>query len=70
MPHVAHPAQPSLTRKASVYLPEEDLRRIRDAYRLSDEAHLGQFRTSEAWQAQGAAPGQAILPLTTRSIFP
>ena len=36
----------TLTRKAATYLPEEDLKRIRDAYRLSDEAHLGQFRTS------------------------
>jgi GTP pyrophosphokinase len=36
----------SLTRKASAYLAEDDIRRIREAYRLSDEAHLGQFRTS------------------------
>jgi len=36
----------TLTRKAGAYLPEEDLRRIRDAYRLSDESHLGQFRSS------------------------
>ncbi|NLD68840.1 MAG: RelA/SpoT family protein [Limnobacter sp.] len=36
----------SLTQKAAAYLPEEDLRRIREAYRVSDEAHLGQFRTS------------------------
>ncbi|MCP5264906.1 MAG: bifunctional (p)ppGpp synthetase/guanosine-3',5'-bis(diphosphate) 3'-pyrophosphohydrolase [Burkholderiaceae bacterium] len=28
------------------YLPEEDQRRIRDAYRFGDEAHLGQFRSS------------------------
>ncbi|TXL65927.1 RelA/SpoT family protein [Zeimonas arvi] len=36
----------SLTRKAAAYLTEDDIRRIREAYRLSDEAHLGQFRTS------------------------
>ncbi|HQY29282.1 MAG TPA: HD domain-containing protein, partial [Burkholderiaceae bacterium] len=35
-----------LTRKAGAYLPKQDLRRIRDAYRFSDEAHLGQFRSS------------------------
>jgi guanosine-3',5'-bis(diphosphate) 3'-pyrophosphohydrolase len=36
----------NLTRLAGGYLPEEDLRRIRDAYRVSDAAHLGQFRKS------------------------
>ena len=35
-----------LTRLASLYLREDDLRRIRDAYRVSDAAHLGQFRNS------------------------
>ncbi|MCO5108402.1 MAG: bifunctional (p)ppGpp synthetase/guanosine-3',5'-bis(diphosphate) 3'-pyrophosphohydrolase [Burkholderiaceae bacterium] len=35
-----------LTRKAGAYLSEDDLRRIREAYRFSDEAHLGQFRSS------------------------
>src|SRR5690349_10579632 len=28
------------------YLPAKDLKRIRDAYRLADQAHLGQFRSS------------------------
>ncbi len=28
------------------YLPPEDIKRLREAYRLSDEAHLGQLRTS------------------------
>ena len=37
-----------LTRKAGAYLPKQDLRRIREAYRFSDEAHLGQFRSSGA----------------------
>ncbi|HPU54061.1 MAG TPA: HD domain-containing protein, partial [Burkholderiaceae bacterium] len=36
----------SLTQLAEAYLPQEDLRRIREAYRFSDDAHLGQFRTS------------------------
>ncbi len=35
-----------LTRLASAYLTEDDIRRIRDAYRVSDEAHLGNFRSS------------------------
>ncbi|MGE0808966.1 MAG: bifunctional (p)ppGpp synthetase/guanosine-3',5'-bis(diphosphate) 3'-pyrophosphohydrolase, partial [Burkholderiaceae bacterium] len=35
-----------LTRKAGSYLSEDDLKRIRDAYRFSDDAHLGQFRSS------------------------
>ena len=28
------------------YLDEADVRRVRDAYRFADEAHLGQFRAS------------------------
>ena len=28
------------------YLPAKDIKRIREAYRLSDQAHLGQFRSS------------------------
>jgi (p)ppGpp synthase/HD superfamily hydrolase len=28
------------------YLDEADLRRVREAYRFADEAHLGQFRAS------------------------
>ncbi|MBK8767748.1 MAG: bifunctional (p)ppGpp synthetase/guanosine-3',5'-bis(diphosphate) 3'-pyrophosphohydrolase [Burkholderiaceae bacterium] len=36
----------SLTQLAEAYLSPEDLRRIREAYRFSDDAHLGQFRTS------------------------
>ena len=35
-----------LTRLASAYLTEDDIRRIRDAYRVSDEAHLGNFRST------------------------
>ncbi|MFP5461796.1 MAG: RelA/SpoT family protein [Gammaproteobacteria bacterium] len=36
----------SLTRLAEAYLPEEDVRRVREAYRVADRAHLGQFRSS------------------------
>ena len=36
----------SLTRLAETYLGPDEVRRIRDAYRVSDHAHLGQFRTS------------------------
>ena len=28
------------------YLDESDVRRVREAYRFADEAHLGQFRAS------------------------
>jgi guanosine-3',5'-bis(diphosphate) 3'-pyrophosphohydrolase len=35
-----------LTQRASAYLAEEDLKRVREAYRFSDSSHLGQFRTS------------------------
>ncbi len=36
----------ALTRRAAEYLSEDELRRVREAYRFSDEAHLGQFRSS------------------------
>ncbi len=36
----------ALTKKVGEYLPAADVKRIREAYRYSDEAHLGQFRTS------------------------
>jgi RelA/SpoT family (p)ppGpp synthetase len=32
--------------RAGEYLAEDDLRRIREAYRFGDQAHLGQFRSS------------------------
>ena len=35
-----------LSQAASVYLSEDDVRRVREAYRFSDSSHLGQFRTS------------------------
>jgi RelA/SpoT family (p)ppGpp synthetase len=34
-----------LTQAASAYLGEDDLKRVREAYRFSDSSHLGQFRT-------------------------
>ncbi len=47
------PAEPSrvvslapLTEMLSAYLGEADIKRVREAYRFSDEAHLGQFRSS------------------------
>ncbi len=36
----------TLMQRAGEYLGEDDLRRIREAYRFSDQAHLGQFRSS------------------------
>jgi len=36
----------SLTAKAESYLSRRDIKQIREAYRLADEAHLGQFRQS------------------------
>jgi GTP pyrophosphokinase len=35
-----------LTEMLSAYLGEADIKRVRDAYRFSDESHLGQFRAS------------------------
>jgi RelA/SpoT family (p)ppGpp synthetase len=35
-----------LTETISQYLSPEDVKRVREAYRFSDEAHLGQFRAS------------------------
>ena len=31
---------------ASTYLPEAEIRRVREAYKFSDVAHLGQFRAT------------------------
>ena len=56
-PLIAHvpppPAEPSrvvslapLTEMLSAYLGPEDIKRVREAYRFSDDAHLGQFRSS------------------------
>ncbi len=51
-PVVAEPARGDvaslepLLAQVKEYLPAKDLKRIREAYRLSDQAHLGQFRSS------------------------
>ena len=37
--------EPLLT-QVKAYLPAKEIKRIRDAYRISDQAHLGQFRAS------------------------
>ena len=50
----AHPFVPkpgvatfsNLTEKVAAYLPAQDIARIRDAFRFSDEMHLGQIRLS------------------------
>ncbi len=36
----------TLTKMMSGYLSTEEIEKVREAYRLADEAHLGQFRTS------------------------
>lgn len=45
----ATPAIASISRLQSIvktYLPAKDIARIKEAYRFSDESHLGQFRSS------------------------
>ena len=37
--------EPLLT-QVKAYLPAKEIKRIRDTYRISDQAHLGQFRAS------------------------
>ena len=51
--HLSEPAEPSrvvslapLTEMLSAYLGEADIKRVKDAYRFSDQAHLGQFRST------------------------
>ena len=46
----------TLMQRAGEYLGEDDLRRIREAYRFGDQAHLGQFRSS----CEPATSGQAL----------
>ena len=82
----SEPAEPSaatgvatvatLSDRVKKYLPSSDLQKIRDAFRFSDEAHLGQFRRSGApyithplavaeiltdWHLDGAAIQAALL---------
>ena len=82
----SEPAEPSaatgvatvatLSERVKKYLPSSDLQKIKDAFRFSDEAHLGQFRRSGApyithplavaeiltdWRLDGAAIQAALL---------
>jgi GTP diphosphokinase / guanosine-3',5'-bis(diphosphate) 3'-diphosphatase len=82
----SEPAEPSaadgvatvatLSDRVKKYLPSSDLQKIKDAFRFSDEAHLGQFRRSGApyithplavaeiltdWRLDGAAIQAALL---------
>ena len=45
-PSVSAPTLEPLLKAARTYLPPADIKRIRAAYRLADQAHLGQYRTS------------------------
>ena len=66
----------TLTDRVKKYLPSADVQKIKDAFRFSDEAHLGQFRRSGApyithplavaeiltdWRLDGAAIQAALL---------
>lgn len=47
LPEISHIATfASLSDILASYLPEKDQKRVKEAYRFADEAHLGQFRTS------------------------
>jgi GTP pyrophosphokinase len=66
----------TLAERVKKYLPSSDVQKIKDAFRFSDEAHLGQFRQSGApyithpiavaeiltdWRLDGAAIQAALL---------
>jgi GTP pyrophosphokinase len=66
----------TLTDRVKKYLPSSDVQKVKDAFRFSDEAHLGQFRRSGApyithplavaeiltdWRLDGAAIQAALL---------
>ncbi|MCU0768264.1 MAG: bifunctional (p)ppGpp synthetase/guanosine-3',5'-bis(diphosphate) 3'-pyrophosphohydrolase, partial [Burkholderiaceae bacterium] len=66
----------TLSERVKKYLPSSDVQKIKDAFRFSDEAHLGQFRRSGApyithplavaeiltdWRLDGAAIQAALL---------
>jgi len=47
LPEITHIATlASLSELLESYLPEKDQKRVKEAYRFADEAHLGQFRSS------------------------
>src|SRR5512139_768546 len=47
-PHNGVATVATLTDRVKKYLPSSDVQKVKDAFRFSDEAHLGQFRRSGA----------------------
>jgi GTP diphosphokinase / guanosine-3',5'-bis(diphosphate) 3'-diphosphatase len=75
-PHNGVATVATLTDRVRKYLPSAEVQKVKDAFRFSDEAHLGQFRTSGApyithplavaeiltdWRLDGAAIQAALL---------
>jgi guanosine-3',5'-bis(diphosphate) 3'-pyrophosphohydrolase len=75
-PHNGVATVATLTDRVKKYLPSSDVQKVKDAFRFSDEAHLGQFRRSGApyithplavaeiltdWRLDGAAIQAALL---------
>ena len=75
-PHNGVATVATLTERVKKYLPSADVQKVKDAFRFSDEAHLGQFRRSGApyithplavaeiltdWRLDGAAIQAALL---------
>ncbi len=75
-PHNGVVTVATLTDRVKKYLPSSDVQKVKDAFRFSDEAHLGQFRRSGApyithplavaeiltdWRLDGAAIQAALL---------
>jgi GTP pyrophosphokinase len=75
-PHNGVATVATLTERVKKYLPSADVQKVKDAFRFSDEAHLGQFRRSGApyithplavaeiltdWHLDGAAIQAALL---------
>jgi GTP diphosphokinase / guanosine-3',5'-bis(diphosphate) 3'-diphosphatase len=75
-PHNGVATVATLTDRVKKYLPSGDVQKVKDAFRFSDEAHLGQFRRSGApyithplavaeilteWRLDGAAIQAALL---------
>jgi GTP pyrophosphokinase len=75
-PHNGVATVATLTERVKKYLPSPDVQKVKDAFRFSDEAHLGQFRRSGApyithplavaeiltdWRLDGAAIQAALL---------
>ncbi len=75
-PHNGVATVATLTDRVKKYLPSSDVQKVKDAFRFSDEAHLGQFRRSGApyithplavaeiltdWRLDGSAIQAALL---------